>query len=130
MGKYLDIARKLDAQRNEQESLPCALEPRQSIATPAQRKPHNTARSFLPRPLGKEHEEDFWNVWDSLFTWLIAHHPFVFQSILAAEDVLQHLEHAGVMEGPSYEAACTELRQRFEHGRRLKMQAESKVWLQ
>jgi hypothetical protein len=87
-------------------------------------------RPFLPRPLGQEAALDPWEVWQTLFDWLIEHHPEHFHAVCDAEDELNRMERQGITSGDAYEAACRDLYVKFEAARRLKLKAEVKTWLQ
>ena len=124
MGKYLDIARKFEARRQEQDAP--VLMPQLKLAPEKEEK----RRPFLPRPLGQEDAVDPFIVWDGLFNWLIAHHLDHFTAICEAEDAIRALEAQGVTNGTGYEAACQELLKRFEGARRLKLSHGFKIWMQ
>jgi hypothetical protein len=122
MGKYLDIARKFEARRQEQ--APPVPVPRLRLIP----KPEAKRRPFLPRPLGHEDAVDPFLAWEGLFHWLIEYHPEHFYAVCDAEDAIGALEAQGVTNGTDYEAACQELLRRFERARRLKLSQGFKLW--
>ncbi len=158
MGKYLDIARKFEAQRQAEgrtESQwgvsPVPLPKSQgTVSRPAKEplpgyddgreecgeslKPDTPTitkkRPFLPRPLGKEDAPDPWEVWTPLFDWLIEYHPEHFHAVCDAEDALNRMEREGITSRDEYEAACRDLLVKFETARRLKLKSGMKIWLQ
>jgi len=124
MSKYLDIARRFDVRRQEQETpVPVAqlsLVPKTAVKS----------RPFLPRPPGQDDANDPFVAWEGLFHWLIDHHPNHFTAVCDAEEAIRALEAQGVTNGHEYEAACQELAERFEQARRLKLSQGFKIWLQ